>query len=254
MLFSNDCNVLSNVTMYEYPYPMAIAKPCLPEDIYAELAATRPSWETIAGDKRDLDNKRVDICGMRAYVDENTPQIWKDFLSYHMSPAFYVQIVNRFNGFFEQYYPDRDFTKYKPAPRNSDVEGDIYLDCQIGINTPAKTRSTVSKPHLDGPESVWAAMLYMKEPDDDAGGHLRFHKCRDLPVEIGERIIDEKGLIDGPKVMYNPNTFVAFVNSPFSIHSVSPREVTDKPRLFVNFTLELKGAKFFSMERMKCPS
>jgi hypothetical protein len=249
--FSDSCNVLTNVRLYEFPFPIGISRPCLPDDIYAELVTARPPWEYIAGDKKDYDNKRYDLCGMRAYRDENIAQIWKDFIIYHLSPSFYVQIVNKFGGFFEQYYPEIDFTKLKPAPRNSDMEGDIYLDCQIGINTPAKTKGTVSKPHLDGPESVWAAMLYMKEPDDNAGGHLRVYKCRDLPIDKGERIMDEAGLIESAKFLYNPNMLVSFVNTPFSIHSVTEREITEKPRLFVNFTLEFKGRKFFSMDRMR---
>lgn len=231
---------------------MGVCSNCLPKDLYDELVKTRLPWETIAGDKKGENNVRADFSASQAYNEPGISEIWKDFLDYHTSASFYNQILKKFGGFFLQYYPAVDFSKFKVAPRFTTMEGDIYLDCQMGINTPVTERGTVSKPHLDNPNSVWAALLYMKEPDDNAGGHFRVFKCRDLPIDKGERQIDERGLIENAKIFYNPNTMVCFMNSPFSVHSVTDREVTDKPRLLVNFTLELKDKNFFSLERLQC--
>ena len=249
--FSDTNNVLTNTTLFEFPFPLGVAQKCFGDDVYAQLANGRPSWEYIAGNKIAENNVRVDLCAMNAYYDETVAVIWKDFIAYHTSPDFYKQIINKFGGFFKQYYPDIQFEKLRSAPRYANVPADIWLDCQIGINTPVTEKSTVSKPHLDHPTSVWAGMLYMKEPDDDAGGHLKLFKCRDLPIDKGERQIDESGLIAHTKIMYKENLFVCFMNSPFSVHSVTEREVTDKPRLLVNFTLEFKDGHVFSMKRMR---
>ncbi len=250
--FSDTNNVFNTIQKYEYPFPMGIGADCFSKEIYEELAAMRPTWEYIAGDKKEENNKRIDLNAMTAYHIEGVPEIWKDFIDYHTSPDFYAQILKHFGGFFHQYYPNIDFIKLKSAPRYADVQADIWLDCQIGINTPVKEKSTVSKPHLDSPKSVWAGLLYMREPDDNAGGHFKTFKCRDLPIDKGKRQIEESGLIESSKIFYNPNLFVCFMNSPFSIHSVTDREITDKPRLFVNFTLEFKDHDIFDMSRMQC--
>ena len=51
------------------------------------------------------------------------------------------------------------------------------LDCQFVINTPTSGDTSVIEPHLDNPVEFYAALLYMKDLDDDS-------KVETLPLMI----------------------------------------------------------------------
>jgi hypothetical protein len=51
-----------------------------------------------------------------------------------------------------------------------------------------------------------------------------------------------------PGVPYKHNTFVSFLNTPYSVHGVTQRKITEEPRLMVNITLELVDKKLFNPE------
>lgn len=249
--FSDTCNVLSSVTVQDYPYPFGYSPFGLPADLYNDLSMCRPAPEQIAGHRYYENNKRVDLRAVDALRSDFVDELWKSFIRYHTSHDFYRVILSKFGRYFHEYYPQYDFENFTTAVRYSGDKADIYLDCQIGINTPVKEKSSVSIPHLDHPSELWAGLLYMKEPDDNAGGDLLVYKCRDLPREFGKRQIFEDSLIEIQKIPYQPNMFACFMNSPFSIHAVTEREVTTKPRLLVNFSVEFMGKQFFDLSRMQ---
>lgn len=242
--FSDTLNVLMNVhNIQEFPYPFAVTDKCLPDDVYELLVKSRPSWELIAKDERGS-NKRIDVCAKSALENPQLSKIWQDFIVYHTSRAFYLQILDKFGDYFKEFYPHLNMRELKTSVRFGN-KADIYLDCQIGINTPVKERGTVSKPHLDSPLEIWAALLYMKEPDDDAGGDLVLYKCCDRPKYQGRRLADKEAIRPWKTIPYAPNTMACFVNSALSVHGVTEREITAKPRLMVNIILEFKVNDLF---------
>lgn len=240
MIFSDTCNVLSNISkVKEYPFPHAGSFECLPDDIYAELVKTRPP---LIYPPNTNSNKRVDCNANSSLKSGTLPPIWRDFISYHTSYDFYLKILENFGYYFKQYYPQlKKMKDYKTAIRYSGEEADIYLDCQLSVNTPVKMKSTVNQPHLDSPLELWASLLYMKEHDDDSGGDLVLHKCV-KPVKFhGKREVDLECIKPVMHIPYGPNTYIGFVNTPYSVHSVTEREITDKERLMVNITLEFEN-------------
>ena len=222
------------------PYPYASTKRCLPKEYYDVLKKTRPHWVQIASTKKEENNKRVDLTAHEALKLKNIPVIWKDFLEYHTSQSFYEVILKKFGEYFKQYYPKLDFKNMKAARRGSGAKADIYLDCQISVNTPVKEKSTVSKPHLDHPQELWAGLLYMRDDDDNAGGDLLIHKCIGVPKFYDKRQVKDDNIAVVDTIPYAANTMACFMNSPMSVHAVSDREKTDKPRLFINLVLEFK--------------
>ena len=234
-MFDDNNNILTGIQkIKEWPFPHAVVANCLPQ--YEELSANRPPWQAIAGYKAGENNKRSHVSAKHALDSSLTPAIWKEFIAYHVSADFYKQIIGRFRPFIEQFYPHLTLDKYKPGMRFGE-KADIYLDCQIGINTPVTAKSTVSTPHIDNFRELWAAMLYMREPDDNAGGDLVLHKCTAFP-KVDEKRQVSSGTIPHTTIPYEANTMACFMNSPFSIHAVTEREVTGKPRWIVNFVLE----------------
>lgn len=250
--FSDTCNVLSNISkVKEYPFPFAGSFECLPLDIYAELAATRPSWQAIAQKKSEENNKRADLPGELLLESKTLAPIWLNFIRYHTSRDFYLQILDRFEFHFLQFYPQlKNMRDYKVSRRYSGEAADIYLDCQLSVNTPVKEKSTVNHPHLDHPRELWASLLYMKESDDDAGGDLMLYKTIKPLTFHGRREVDSECIWSALQIPYSPNTYICFINSPFSVHGVTEREVTEKPRLMVNISLEFmkRGEELFNVQ------
>lgn len=244
--FNDTLNVLScTPEVVEFPFPHGISSSCLSNEIYNELAASRPPWQAIAHDYIDKNNKRVDICAFALLQSKTLASIWSDFIAYHVSHNFYGQILNKFEKYFIEFYPRlKGMRDYKTAIRHSGEEADIYLDCQLSINTPVKDKSTVNNPHVDNPKELWAGLLYMKEDGDNAGGDLVLHKCIRAPKFNNKREADSEFIRPHKTIPYAANSFVSFINSPISIHSVTEREVTDQPRLMVNFVLEMKEPLF----------
>lgn len=237
--FSDTCNVLSHIwTVEQFPYPHSYTSICLPNAIYQMLSDSLPPWQAIAGEKLE-NNVRKDLSACALLKSKTLAPIWKDFIEYHTSHDFYLQILDRFEKYFMEFYPQLgNLRDYKTAVRFGGEKADIYLDCQLSINTPVTEKSTVSVPHVDSPLELFASLLYMKQPDDDAGGDLVLQKAIRSPMFHGKRRADLDCVRDYKTIPYAPNTYVCFVNSPLSIHSVTEREVTDKPRWLVNISLE----------------
>lgn len=236
--FSDTCNVLCRIGgTEELPFPhQCLRRNSLPPNVYAELASTRPDF--VLPDAES--NKRFDIGAVELLKHDNLPPIWRDFVEYHTSQDFYFQILDLFEQDFISFYPHlKDKMRgFKVGRRFDGSDSDIFLDCQLSINTPVKVRGTVAPPHVDNPLSLWASLLYMKEADDDAGGDFVLHKCVRAPVFHGKRNCYPECVRPWVTIPYAANTYVCFINSPISVHSVTEREVTDKQRLMVNITLE----------------
>lgn len=232
--FSDTCNVLTNLdAVSDSPFPYAATQACLPSELYKELVCARPSYEIIVGKKPKPSNSRVDMSAIAVLRNENVKSIWKDFVLYHTSHDFYLQVIKK----FAKYFPGMEHKR--TAIRGSGNKADVYLDCQIGVNTPTKIKGTVGGPHLDAKEQIWAGLMYMRDLSDNAGGDLSIYECSGEPKMYGKRQVDRANLVERAKILYEPNTFVCFASTPRSIHGVGEREITDKPRLLVNFVMEV---------------
>lgn len=230
--FNDTLNILGSIEVGEYPFPLGKTYSCLPPELYGLLANNRPSIS------HSGNNKRHNIFASEIIGNNAIHEVWRNFAVYHTSQNFYKIILKKFGRYFNQFYPQYDFDKLKCGIRNSGQNADIYLDCQICINSPVSSKSTVSVPHLDEPHELWAALFYMREPNDYAGGDLIIHKYRQIPVMTGKRCIDPNDLMNVDIIRYEPNSLACFMNSALSVHSVTERQITDKCRMFCNINLE----------------
>jgi hypothetical protein len=232
-------SVLKNVRLNSFPYPHCFTANALPDNEYNSLSSTRPDWKLIAGDKAVLNNVRVDMNAITALNHSDVSWVWKKFIAHHTSRQFYLEWLTKFAPYVRAYYPWLEWALRKPLDQaiigiRGQSTADLFLDCQISINTPVKEKSSVIGPHLDNPTELYGAMLYMKT--DDEGGDLDIYG-------VGRPIITGKRLVSNGKwwstVKYQPNTYIGFLNSQYSVHGVSERDITDKPRLMVNMSIEL---------------
>ncbi len=258
------------------PFPYVVIENALPDAIYAELSENYPSerfiFEHHRGKKAGeayTPNTRYDLPA--AHVKQNPALdlgLWREFSEYHTSQEFLDEFLSKLGDVIAETHPHIIDAMQRKSPSNkpragvrfsSDAkhESDIALDCQIAINSPpAVPMTSVRTAHLDNPVELFAGLLYLRHPDDTSnGGDLEICKWKTPQNKrIGPaRIIDANDVIVTDSVTYGPNKLALFINSIDSIHGVTTREVSDKPRRLVNIIGEVYPTqkKVFSDRRYR---
>ena len=267
------------------PFPYAVIRNALRDDLFEALSDSYPRIETIAG-PGTLKNNTLYLKSAREVVDDPVyPERWRAFFAYHCSRAFYLESLefwrselNCTHPWIEQTHGKRldDFTcgmrrlGERDNPENR--AEDIQLDCQFGVNSPVAQVTSVRGPHVDTRYKLFAAILYFRtDGDDSTGGDLEFYRYRDpaLHFRPGEPVdadfvkkspasalnrIKPEYVEKVTTLRYEPNTLVMWLNTPQSIHGVSPRACTRWPRRYVNFLGESYVGKrdgFFATKRKR---
>jgi hypothetical protein len=233
------------------PYPHIVVENCLPPEIYAGLARTYPDDETIlrlsgAAEQYVIkQNHRYDLRAHRILRHPGSVSpAWEAFVRYHVSPEFFRAFLDLLGPEIALTYPAlearlqttmRDWTTGIRFDSEWD-QGQISLDCQIGINTPTTRTSSARGVHTDAPDELFAMLLYFRrEEDHSRGGDLEICRWKkDVPQLFIERDLDPADTESRGLVPYRANTLVIFINSAISLHAVTPREPTPLSRRLVN--------------------
>jgi hypothetical protein len=253
------------------PYPYVIVPDALEAAYYAELARSFPSLERIAGRGPFPSNRVFRMPACDVLPDLAIPAIWRDFFAYHCSGAFLGELVAFWHDVIYREYPSIETWFGKPltqvttgvrvyqhgrAPEHipANMHSDAMLDCQFVVNSPVTKPSSVRGPHLDKPYKLFAAILYLRDPEDGStGGNHRLERFKtqryhfDRHYQVADRCVEPFA-----EVPYAPNTLVLWLNTPRSVHSVTPRSVTAVPRRYINLLTEcyrLPAGGFFPLPR-----
>jgi len=259
-------SILSNASEIDVrtePYPHLIIKNALDPEIYEQLAKEYPDPAVVLNGRKKKDTWYDYPACLAAQDDAITP-MWKEFLNYHTSDAFYRDLVELFGDVINQTHPQLQKRYAKPlssfstsvrqagaAQNQVNHEADISLECQFYVNYTEQARS-VRGPHVDRPTELYAALLYFRHPDDDSQGS-NLEVCQALqpqevyPSESQVKVdhlpmeLDEQKVKVVDSAQYEANTLVLFINTKQSIHAVSPRNATPIARRHINFTADLFG-------------
>ena len=233
------------------PYAHIVIENCLPAPLYAELAQTFPSDETIlrhgksSKDGRTRPNSRHDVHAQEILCnpDSFSPG-WREFVRYHVSNVFFQEFLGLMGPEIIATYPELERRLGRPlhelrtailsAPEAGD--SDIALDCHIGINTPSRHRGSVRRVHTDAPDELFAALFYFRPADDQTvGGDLEIFRWKRNKAHlfVGSEV-DESDAEPVHTVAYKPNTAVIFINSATALHAVSARDPSPVSRRLVN--------------------
>jgi hypothetical protein len=263
-----ELSILKNATPADVrymPFPHLILRDCLDADVYAELSRSYPSDETIARlnlwrlpNGLDEENKRTDIIAAKACNHkQEIPKIWLDFISYHVSAEFFAEFMALFGPAIEIHYPWLQNVirlsnpgvgiRFDPTTDHQPLS----LDCQVGINTPSCTRSSVIEAHTDSPVELYAGLLYFKQPEDQAaGGDLELYKWKNSHhAQFFGHFADKSLLHKFGHVTYEANTMVLFLNTIQSVHGVTPRDPSVLSRRLVNIIGEVYNSVPYGLYR-----
>ena len=218
-------------------FPYLIIDDALPEEIYNKLNEGFPSYKKIIGQNDYKENFAYRYNAHNSLKDPEITKEWKEFIKFHTSYEFLEEFYSVFGEAIRKIY---NVEKEKLFNKNSigvrfEKKNHFDLDCQFVINTPTNGESSVIEPHLDNPVELYAALLYMKDDEDNSeGGNLTTYSFKDKPSFYGKsRVRHEKiNLIE--EIEYKKNRLVMFLNSPYSLHGVSKRNKTKHYRKYIN--------------------
>ncbi|HEX2580615.1 MAG TPA: hypothetical protein VHL08_01400 [Dongiaceae bacterium] len=229
------------------PFPHLVRQHALDPASYEALAAEFPAMEVVLDGRPNKGSNYA--ARMPAYKSLRNPRVserWKKFMRHHTSADHWRDILRLFQSHFEETYPDlerrigRKMRDWRVAPRYESGDFDVRLDCQFVINTPVTEKAiSVRTGHIDRPVTIFTALLYVRRPEDIAGGgDLELFAWRRPPRFLRDRGCLPEDIQVAERVAYQGNTFACFINSPLSVHGVTPREVTPAPRQYINFIVE----------------
>ena len=243
-------SVLNNkkkIKFLDSPYPYLVIDDALPKKYYEELNQSFPPYDKIINGSEYKKNFAYRYNAAQSLSDSAIPNIWREFISFHTSFKFVEDFYNIFKNSISKIYPSSHGKL--PIENNTGVRftGDHYfnLDCQFVINTPTKGKTSVIEPHLDNPKEFYAALLYMRDKNDDSvGGNITTYSFKGEPSFYGKsRVRKEKvNLIE--EIEYKENRLVMFLNTPKSIHGVSKRGETNHYRKYINIIGEFNFELF----------
>ena len=235
------------------PFPHLHISEALDPAYYAALAEAFPSMEQVAGEKPMGNNTAHLLSAKDVVEDPAIPAIWREFFSYHCSTVFFRELLRFWASALEREYPGLEarfgkplemlstgmrYKSWEKTPEN--LKADMMLDCQFGINSPVTAPCSVRGPHVDKPHKLFAGLLYFRRPDDaSTGGDLGLYRLRteryyhDGRLDVRPNFVEQVA-----EVPYRPNTLIMWLNTPRSLHGVSPRSVCAVPRRYVNLLAE----------------
>ena len=178
---------------------------------------------------------------------------WKKFGSYFVSEEFFQKMCEFYEKDIANHYPKLN-KKIKNKTLKIGIHGedsfetcDILLDFQIGINTPVLELSTCRGPHLDNRKVLYVGLCYFKdEKDSTSSGHYTAYEVLNKKVRLGSsRSVTEDQIRPFTEVKYGANRLATFMNTPYSVHGVSQREITNMERKFFVFNAVTKEDLYF---------
>ncbi len=232
------------------PYPILVLDNALPDPLYSELDKSFPSMVAMGIFDRKS-NHRWNFSYSKVRRNPFIARVWRDFLAYHSSQAFFDDIVDVFGDAIKAVYPSRfgngELRTMNAGARNVDADDskDIFMDAIIAGNTPVTVASSVRKTHVDSGDKLFSGLFYMRHDAYDAeGGDLTISRFKpefsaDKVANFKGHYVDEERIDVIETVSYARNRLILFINSLDALHGVTVRQPTRHRRRFVNFIGEI---------------
>jgi hypothetical protein len=255
---------LDHATVEQCPFPYVVLEDFLPDGICEELLRQMPSISVLSHGHPPGDNQRFNFSYTDAVSTAGISQNWLDVLAQGVSQNFLDRLLRLFGPSIREFYPDFEsrfgpLDKLKAEVRQkgaSRTHDSILMDAQIALNTPALTGGTsVRTPHLDRTDKLFIGLLYLRLANDDSKGadlELLSPKPGERLVYGYQRMLPAEQTVHVRTIPYRRNTLVLLLNTPKSIHGVTPRLLTPHPRYFINLICETREP-LFAVETLPAP-
>ena len=239
------------------PYSYLVVDHPVEDKLYHQLEKEFPPPERfVKGLEKVASNQAVRIPAVDIIDNPEFSDNWRSFFRYHTSQAFWDDIVRVMGDDIRHTHPQleqrsgKKLEDWQVKLRDTEGEADVELDALFVINTPVKKTSSVRPAHVDAKNKIFGGLYYMKPEDDPTpGGNLALYSFKDNKAGFGGHYADLADVNEDRVVEYTSNRFLAFINSPNSIHGVTPRPQTDRYRRYINF-VAVTPYQAFSLPKM----
>lgn len=247
---------LSKEGIQTKPFAHLVRDRVFGEGIYKRLAATFPPPQRFVNGLKDIvSNQAVRIPAGDVVGNPEFDPLWQEFFAYHTSREFWLEIVKLMGKDIRAAHPNlekmigKKLEDFVVTRRGSAEKGDVMLDALFVVNTPVTKESSVRPAHVDSEDEIFAGLFYMRAEDDTTpGGDLSLYHFKGRP-QFGKHYAELSDVIEDKVVPYGPNRFTAFVNSPASVHGVTPRPPTSDFRRYINIIATV-GQDVFELPKL----
>jgi hypothetical protein len=245
---------LEQARVIEAPFPHLVLDDALDPAFADALLAEMPTTEILTQGAPPGSNQRFSLSAAASLKDHRVSPKWRQLVEESLSQPFLDRLLRLFEPHIKRELPEflqrsgdlgrlRAVLRYTPEH----VPGTVGLDAQICINTPAlETGSTVKGPHLDITDKLFIGLLYFRHAGDQSqGADLELYDTREKdPLFDCYRCLPRERVTLLQTIPYRHNRLVLFLNTPRSLHGVSPRAATPHARYFLNLVAVMNDPVF----------
>jgi len=245
-------NLSWNLNKDKTPYPFVFIDSFLKTETYKEITEKFPTLKTFEN-YGDIKGNNIQIRVAFNNFSQELDLFWKEFGSYFLNSDFFYNFCEFYEDDIKYLYP-KIYHVIKKKNFKIGIQGidnfekcDVLLDFQIGINTPVKEVTSVRGPHLDNKKTIYTALCYLKDSDDNTNsGHFTIYQLKRFKLlGLGSsRSVSLSDVKDYKEIKYKSNRVASFLNTKKSIHGVTQRELTSKVRKFFAFNALFKEDLF----------
>lgn len=227
------------------PFPHIVADDVVSPGLYRRLSDGFPPFSAIAWTGREPDNRRYALSAHFAAGNDRLAPVWRAFLARHSAPDILAEVDALLGRHWAPamlrhlgggVLGHRQGLLWRDLPE----PGCVLQDARIEINTPVTSRvGSPRGPHLDTPNRLFSALLYMRDDTDRSdGGDLVLYRWRSAPQSIAGFEIPGHLVEPAATIPYRANRLVLFPQGLAAVHGVSPRGPTPATRRYVFITAE----------------
>lgn len=234
------------------PFPHLVVTDALPTEVFESLRASTGAFMAAVASRYKGPNRyhRLSASELRSGLCGVLPRCWEDFIETHVGPGFFHRALALFGSHLDaaraviEPLVGQTLEQCTVAPRFEGT-GEVQLDCQYVHVSPALEPASPLGPHLDREVALWGGLLYLGERSG-GGGDLELCRFRspDQRAYWRDRSIARANVMVEKVIPAAPNTFVLFLNSPDSVHGVTPRLAGGGGRDLINFVCEFRHPLF----------
>ncbi|MBL4690880.1 MAG: 2OG-Fe(II) oxygenase [Rhodospirillales bacterium] len=225
------------------PFPHLVIEDALDADLFQALLRTRPPYNGGA----DADNRRTAIPAWVIMTTEVFDPAWQDFATLHTRPEITRHVLDLFAGHLADSQPDlSETTRFGVQGIDDWQTADVLCDARLEIISQARTGGSHRMGHLDAPNRLFSALLYLRAAGDTStGGGLDLFRWTEGPKgQLDSFELPQSDIERVDTVPYKANTLVVFPNSADALHGSQTRPPTGHDRAYVFITAEIETDLF----------
>jgi hypothetical protein len=227
------------------PFPHAVIRDALPDDLCARLIATRPPISPPP--KREAVRTAIPAWMLQG-LDLFDPA-WRALATRHVRP----DILRRVHAVFAEHWPAHlpdppaEDSAYGTLWQDTHETHTVLCDARLELISPNPTGpASHRKQHLDAGNRLFSALFYLRDPtDESAGGGLTLFRFRGAPpARLDVQEFPDYAVAAAVTVPYRANTLVVFPNRPDALHGSEIRQPTPHDRAYLFVTAEVAADLF----------